>query len=88
MKFADFVGHMINLYFVRFQGQHLVKLLGVEPTGIWVENQQVTNLVLQAYQAPSATKTLVWFMPYHEIAFAAMATEGTSLNETAFGVSE
>jgi hypothetical protein len=87
MKFSDFVGQTIVLLVPRFNGNTVVycKLLGVEESGVWVESQTVTNMLLQALKAQTAPKSLVWFFPYHEISFAAASTDAPALNEKSFG---
>lgn len=87
MKFSDFVGQVIVLLVPRFSSSIVyAKLLGVEDNGIWVESQAVTNAVLQALKVPTAPKSVLWFFPYHEISFAAVSTDGPSLNEKSFGL--
>jgi hypothetical protein len=88
MQFAELVGQQILLNIPRLDQTHYqkVKLIGVETGGLWLESQALTNCVLQARGVPAAPKTLVWFLPYHEISFAISSIEGVALDEAAFGL--
>ncbi len=63
-----------------------VKLHGVESGGLWIESQKITNWLLRRKGLASAPKTLVLFLPYHQITFVMSALDVPSLSESAFGV--
>lgn len=88
MQFTDLVGGDVIALVPRFDPvkYQRFKLVGVESGGLWVESQEITNNLLRHLGVPAAPKTLVFFLPYHEIAFAISSTEAPSLDEKAFGV--
>ena len=88
MQLADFIGQTISMSIPRIHPViwQQVKLHGVEAGGVWIESQAITNAVLQHAGVPAAPKTLVAFLPYHEIAFAISAIAEPSLDEKAFGL--
>ena len=63
-----------------------LRLIGIEDGGIWVESQALSNLWLAKLGLPASPRTLVWFLPYHEIKIVMHSIEQTSLSESAFGV--
>ena len=86
MQLNDYVGRQIPVLLPRFHGGKLqrVKLHGVETGGIWIESQAITNEALGTLSG--APKTLVVFVPYHEVAFALGTIGEPSQVEKAFGV--
>jgi hypothetical protein len=44
-----------------------VKIRGVEPNGIWVESEEITNQFLRRLAVPSLEATLVVFFPFHAV---------------------
>jgi len=88
MNFAQLVGQTVALLIPKvnpFVVQR-VKLVGVDAGGIWIESQAAMNVILRTLNLPSAPRTLAFFLPYHEITFGFVGTEGVSLDEKAFGV--
>jgi hypothetical protein len=63
-----------------------ITLHGVECGGIWVESQNLTNMMLQAIKEQSAPKTIVYFLPWHQISFLMSPIDTPALNEKSFGV--
>jgi hypothetical protein len=88
MQLSDYVGQEIVLLIPSIDPKlfQKVRLLGVEPGGVWVESQTLMNMFLKSVRQPSAPKSLAFFYPYHELRFGFVAIEGVALNETAFGV--
>ena len=91
MQFADFVGTEVLLLVTGLSKDshrvyQRVKLHGVEAGGLWIESQTLTNSILQTLGIPSAPKTLVLFVPFHQILGGVAGAEGPSLDEKAFGV--
>ncbi len=88
MELADLVGNTIHMLIPRMDPvkYQKVKLLGVEPGGVWIESQDITNAVLRHFGMSSAPTTLVLFLPYHEIGFAVASVDKVSLDEKAFGI--
>ena len=87
MQFKELVGTEISLKIPRLQSMGYLngKLLGVEPSGLWVESQQITNEILEAIGLSTSPRSLVFFWPFHEIAFAMTSIGSPSLNEKAYG---
>ena len=88
MQLQDYVGGQITVLIPRVHPTKLVlvKLHAVEAGGIWIESQEFANLALTALNLPSAPRTLVFFFPYHEVAYVMSSVEGMTLNETSLGV--
>jgi hypothetical protein len=63
-----------------------VKLLAVEPLGIWVQSQKMTNDCLARLKKPSSSATLAFFLPYHTINYIVSATNELALSETSLGL--
>ena len=83
----DFEGQIITLILPNPNRQgglqrEAVKLLTVEDSGIWVENQTLTNETLQALQLPATEQVAAFFYPYEIL----VSIPGTSLSEKAFGI--
>lgn len=67
----------------RFQ---VLILHGVDDGGLWVENNNLTQVVLSHLEQTSSSKTPVFFVPFHEIKFLIQSTEKLSLSEKALGL--
>jgi hypothetical protein len=65
-----------------------LKLHGVESGGLWVESQTVTNALLTRVGVSAAPKTMIFFLPFHQISFLIESLNVPSLSEKAFGVEE
>jgi hypothetical protein len=87
VQLSDHIGQEILIY-IPFLGQTFqkVKLHGAEPGGIWIENQQIANVVLGVSGVSGIPKAIVLFFPYSQIRFAMAFVPGVSLNEKAFDV--
>ncbi len=59
---------------------------GVEGGGVWVECQALTNLMLEKLRLPSAPRTPIFFLAFHEMRFVFWTENVPALNEAAFGV--
>lgn len=88
MQLSDYIGQQIVLAIPSIDPKALqeVKLLGVEPGGIWIESQTLINIVLRSIGQSSSPKSLAFFYPYHEIKFGFVSISGPALNEKAFGM--
>jgi len=88
MQLSDYIGEHIYVLLLDIDPEHyeLVKLLGVEAGGIWVESQTMINKSLALTERPTAPKSLAFFFPYHQLRYTFVSKEGPALNETAFGV--
>lgn len=64
----------------------ILTLHGVENGGIWVENQKYTNQFLESIGLATAPKTMIFFLPWHQIATILGSLETPSLSEKAFDV--
>lgn len=63
-----------------------VKLHAIENGGIWIESQNLTDVMLSNIGASAAPKTLIYFVPFHQITFVWHALDVPSLSETKLGV--
>ncbi|HXX18237.1 MAG TPA: hypothetical protein VEJ46_02440 [Candidatus Acidoferrum sp.] len=61
-------------------------LHSIENAGVWVENQSFINMFLTKLGVSAAPKTLIFFLPFHEIRFVWDALDSPSLSETGLGV--
>lgn len=63
-----------------------LKLEGVETGGIWFQTQQLNDLVLAVMGQPSLEGTVILFVPYSAIQYAAVVGEGVSLSTRKLGL--
>jgi hypothetical protein len=90
-RLKEFEGHPITLIFLNpshpggLQREN-VTLLSVEDAGIWTENQDLTNEVLEKMHLPATNKRATFFYPYAALHAIFVMLPGTSLSEKAFGV--
>ena len=63
-----------------------VKLHAVEHAGLWIENDEFTQLLMSAFGYPAMNRTPLFFVPFHEIKFVMQAIDQTALSGKAFGV--
>jgi hypothetical protein len=90
-KLKDFEGQPVTLIFLNPSHpgglqQEKVTLLNVEDAGIWIENQDLTNQVLDKMNLPATNKRAAFFYPYAALHAIFVSVPGTSLSEKAFGV--
>jgi hypothetical protein len=90
-KLKEIEGQIVTVIFLNpaYRGglqREKVKLLHVDDAGIWIENQTLTNEVLEAMNLPATDKVAVFFHPYAAIHAIFVSLPGTSLSEKAFGV--
>jgi hypothetical protein len=81
----DFVGKTIFALIPFIHGEivQVLKLHGVEPGGIWVESQTLTDLLLARVGRTAAPKTAIFFLPYQQIVFVLGSLDVPSLSEKA-----
>jgi hypothetical protein len=65
-----------------------VILRGVESGGLWLESNEITQDLLQAFKAKAADKTVVFFVPYHRIKLAISSIGLMALSESSFGLTD
>lgn len=63
-----------------------VRLHGVELSGIWIESQTFTEFILTQLHTATAPKTLILFLPWHQVSVILGSADGPSLSEKAFGL--
>ncbi len=87
-RLQDFVGQTIIAHVPIFDPVVLqsLKVHEVEASGLWVESQKTTNLMLQKLGYASSSKTMIFFLPFHQISFVIGSVDEPSLDEKAFGV--
>jgi hypothetical protein len=64
----------------------LVKLLGVEANGIWMESQDFTEAMMKKCNVSTSVTTLLLFVPFHRIDFIVGSIRALSLSEGALGL--
>lgn len=82
----DMIGEIIVAHvplFHKTKWQRL-KLLDVETAGIWVESQSITESILQASGVTSSPKTMIFFLPFHQILYILSSRDVPALSEKAF----
>jgi hypothetical protein len=72
--------HALIPFFDRVRIQPL-KLRRVEDAGIWVESQGLTNQILDNAGYAAAPKTLVLFLPWHQIVTIWSSIDSPALSE-------
>jgi hypothetical protein len=85
---AEMVGETTLVRSLVLDEQHpvVVKLLAVEAgNGIWVECQKITEHWLAEFKVSSSPKTLVWFVPFSQIAWILGAEDYPALSEKILG---
>ena len=65
----------------------LVKLHGVEASGLWIESQHFTDRMMQRCNLAASFTTTVLFIPFSSIEFVVGSYRSLALSETAFGLS-
>jgi hypothetical protein len=86
---TEMVGQTVVLRSLVLDEQHpaVAKLLAVENgNGIWVECQKITDHWLAEFKRTSAPKTLVWFLPFSQIAWIMGSEDYPALSEKSFGL--
>jgi hypothetical protein len=63
-----------------------VKLHRVEPYGLWIESQELTDKLLATRGAASSSKTGVLFIPWSQIAVIVDSLDEPALSEKSFGL--
>jgi hypothetical protein len=63
-----------------------LKLHGVEQGGIWVENQELTDSILETVNEAALPVQPIFFVPYSSIAWAVAVIEGQSLSAEKLGL--
>ncbi len=63
-----------------------LNLEGVEQGGIWIQSQELTDVLLRVMVRPSLEGTLVIFVPYSAIQYAVVLGEGVSLSAEKLGL--
>jgi hypothetical protein len=59
------------------------RLLNVEPSGLWVESQAMSEAVMQVAGVTSTPKTMITFLPFHEIAAIYSSLDVPSVSDRA-----
>jgi hypothetical protein len=85
MELFDYIGNNITVVIPAIDpdSPQIVKLLGVEPGGIWIESQTLIDHILKIAEQKAAPNSLAFFFPYHELRFAFVPIEGPALSEKA-----
>jgi hypothetical protein len=87
----DFEGQTVTLIFLNPSHpgglqREKVTLLTVEDAGIWIENQALTNEVLEKMNLAAVNQRTAFFYPFSALHAIFVKLPGTSLSEKAFGI--
>jgi hypothetical protein len=63
-----------------------LKLHAVENAGIWVENQKIMSELLIKAGVTASPKSLIWFLPWHQIATIWGSLDVPGLSEKGLGL--
>lgn len=87
-RLDELVGQVILARVSMFDAKvcQVFKLHAVEPSGLWVENQKLTDRFLTQIGVASSPKALVLFLPFQQIDFVLGSVDAPGLSERAFGV--
>ena len=61
-----------------------LKLHSVEPAGIWVESQSITNQILGMARVRASPKTMIFFLPFSQISFVMSSLDVPGLSDEEF----
>jgi hypothetical protein len=61
----------------------LVRLHGVEPSGIWIESQDFTEQMMKKCKVSTSITTLLLFVPFHHIDFIVGRSFGSVARQSA-----
>ena len=62
-----------------------VTIHGIDVGGLWIECDNLTEMWMEVLKVQTAPRTLIFFVPYHEITLGMSSIEKVSLREKAFG---
>jgi hypothetical protein len=65
-----------------------VKLLRLEPAGVWLESHLFNTQMLEKFDMPLSSTTLIQFVPFAAIDYIISSVETVALSEKAFGLDE
>ncbi|MDQ2950353.1 MAG: hypothetical protein M3Y27_31175 [Acidobacteriota bacterium] len=87
-KLSDRIGETVLALIPRIHHTiyQKIKLVGVEDGGLWIQSQQIMTDLLRAAGVATSPRTLVIFLPFHEISAILCATDEVGLDEKAFGL--
>jgi hypothetical protein len=66
----------------------LIRLHGLEATGIWVESRDFNESILQKHQMAASTTSLILFIPFSGIDFIVSSVLSVSLSERLLGLDD
>ena len=84
----DYIGQEL-LAFVPIINREAIQTLllhGIEDAGIWVESENLTQMVLAKLNRPASSRTPIFFLPFSQIGFVLSGIGKVSLSHKAFGV--
>jgi hypothetical protein len=67
-------------------GLLLIKLHGVEASGIWIESQSFTDRLMEKFGCTSSRTTPIVFVPYDNQDFIIASLDSLCLSESAYGL--
>jgi len=87
-KLRDYVDEMILIRSIPINEKHavMVKLIGVDDGGIWIEWQDATEQWLAKVKRTLLERTPVFFLPYARIEWILGAADYPSFSDKSLGV--
>jgi hypothetical protein len=84
-ELKDMIGEVIVAYIPLFHETEWqqVKLLGVEPSGLWIENQKLMSDFLTHVGVKMSPKTMIFFLPFTQVTFIAGSLDAPTISERA-----
>jgi hypothetical protein len=80
---SGLVGQVVGMRIPLLKDQTTIraKIHAVEPSGQWIENQELTNRLLAENERRSAPTTIILFFPYQQIDYVVASIAMPSLLE-------
>ena len=70
------------------EGMVFVRLHKVEASGIWIESHTYNQEMLERFDMPISTTTLILFVPFAAISYVVASVETIALSEPGLGLTE
>jgi hypothetical protein len=89
-KLREMVGRLIVARIPALDPNDLifVKLLRLEAAGVWIESHRYNAEMLERFDVPVSSTTLIQFVPFAAISYIVSSIEKTVLSGSAFGLDE
>jgi hypothetical protein len=84
----ELIGYTVTVHSENVNRDHpvRVKLHGVEAGGVWIESKELTDHWSHEIGKSGGPQTLIWFLPFSQIAWIMAAIGVPALSEKGLGV--